>query len=70
MAWQTTSNPKRNYVTLRFDDDEIRALDTEAARMGMSRSGFLRDCSRRVIAIEERKRQALKTGKAPGAVQS
>lgn len=62
MAWQTTSKPKRNFVTLRFDDDEYATLDAAAQMAGMDRSTYLRDCARRVAAADKKKAARLKTG--------
>lgn len=64
MAWPTTTKPKRNFVTLRFDDAEFADLDAAASTAGMSRSGYLRECYRRVIAADKRKAARLK-GQTP-----
>jgi metal-responsive CopG/Arc/MetJ family transcriptional regulator len=51
MAWPTTSNPRTNFVTVRFTDDEADDLDM----LGSSRSEAIRDAVARVVAIEKRK---------------
>lgn len=62
MAWPTTSNPKTEFVTLRFDAQEMADVDAAASTAGMSRSAYLRDCYRRVKAAEKRKVARLKAG--------
>lgn len=51
MAWPTTSNPRTNFVTVRFTDDEADDLDL----LGSSRSESIRDAVARVVAIEKRR---------------
>lgn len=60
MAWPTTSNPKKQFVTLRLTDGEAQDLDGAASTAGMSRSAYLRDCLRRVTAADKRKAARLK----------
>jgi hypothetical protein len=51
MAWPTTSNPRTNFVTVRFTDDEAADLDL----LGSSRSESIRDAVARVVAAEKRR---------------
>jgi hypothetical protein len=51
MAWPTTSNPRTNFVTTRFTDEEVDDLDM----LGSSRSESIRDAVARVVAIEKRR---------------
>jgi hypothetical protein len=53
MAWPTTSNPRTNFVTVRFTDDETDDLDTY---LGSPRSDAIRDAVARAVAIEKRRR--------------
>lgn len=59
MTWPTTSDPKTEFATLRMTKGEANDLDTYAARAGMKRSVFVRDCVRRCIAAERRKEARL-----------
>lgn len=62
MAWPTSQNPKIDFVTCRFPADEAAELDSAANAANQSRSAFVRDSVRRVIASEKRKAARL-TGK-------
>lgn len=62
MAWPTSSNPKVTFVTCRFPADEAGDLETAASAAGMSKSAYLRDCVRRVIAADRKKAARLKGG--------
>ena len=42
MAWPTTTNPKRIFVTIRLTDGEAESLDDFAKAQGLSRSAALR----------------------------
>lgn len=68
MAWPTTDNPRKNFVTLRLTDDEAADLDWLAVQMGSaSRSDAIRTAFERVVAAEKRKKARVKTGgKTPG----
>lgn len=56
MAWPTTSNPRRNFVTLRITDDEANDLDWLMAEMkARSRSEALRTALHRVVRAQRRK---------------
>lgn len=64
MAWPTTSDPKTEFVTLRFTKGEAADIDTRARAAGLTRSKYLRDCARRVALSEDKKAARLK-GKEP-----
>lgn len=53
MAWPTTENPRTNFVTVRFTDDEVDEMDTY---LGGPRSDAVRDAVARAVAIEKRRR--------------
>lgn len=52
MAWPTTSNPRTNFVTVRYTDDEIDDIDTY---LSGTRSDAVRDATARAVAIEKRR---------------
>lgn len=66
MAWKTTSDPKTEFVTIRFTVSEAGELDTAALAAGMSRSKYVRDCVRRVITAEKRRAARLKKAEEEG----
>lgn len=68
MAWPTTSNPKTEFVTIRLTADEAVSLDGAASTAGHSRSAYVRDAVRRVIAADVRK-QAKLAGKRVKAAE-
>lgn len=59
MAWPTTDDPKTVFVTIRLTESEAANLDAHVSLAGTTRSGFVRDSVRRVIAAEERKARKL-----------
>lgn len=65
MAWRTTNDPKTEFVTIRLTASEAAELDLAAQTAGHSRSAFVRDAVRRVMAAEARKAARLK-GKTDG----
>lgn len=62
MSWPTSSNPKVEFVTCRFPPDEAAELVAAASTAGMSKSAFLRDAVRRVIAADKKKAARLRAG--------
>lgn len=70
MAWPTTTDPKTEFVTVRFTASEAADLDAAAAAAGLKRSGYVREAVQRVIAADQRRAnktaaQAAKNGSAP-----
>jgi len=64
MAWPTTNDPKTNFVTVRFTDDEMADLLWLQGRMNAKdRSAAVRQCVDRVNAAE-RKRAKKQRGTA------
>jgi metal-responsive CopG/Arc/MetJ family transcriptional regulator len=56
MAWPTTNNPRKNFVTMRFTDDEAADIDYLMARTSArDRSKAVRAAVNRVVAAERRK---------------
>ena len=55
MAWPTTSDPKTEFATIRFTLGESAEVDSEAAKAGMNRSQYIRECVHRCIVADRRK---------------
>lgn len=61
MPWPTTSTPnKETHVSVRFGPDEAGDLIQAASAANMSKSAYVRDAVRRVIAADKRKAERLK----------
>jgi len=60
MSAPRSPNPKVALISLRLPENEARALDAAVSATGAaSRSAFVRDCVRRVLAANKRKAEAL-----------
>jgi metal-responsive CopG/Arc/MetJ family transcriptional regulator len=57
MAWPTTDDPRTNFVTVRFTDNEVDEMDTY---LGGSRSNAVRDAVAEKVVREKRKRHKKK----------
>ena len=56
MAWPTTSNPRKNFVTLRLTDDEAADIDwLQGITNARDRSAAVRQSVARVVAAERRR---------------
>lgn len=64
MSRPKSTNPKTELLTCRFPVNEAGALSRAAAKSRMSKSAFIRDAVRRVIAAEKKREDALKNGSA------
>lgn len=62
MAWPTTSEPKTEFVTVRFTVREAQLLDEAAARSGLKRSEFLRKAVERVLAADAKRQKKISAG--------
>lgn len=60
MSWPTTSRPKEVFVTVRFPADEAADLIAAHTAAGLSKSAYVRDTVRRVIAADRRKAARLR----------
>lgn len=60
MSWPTTSNPKQVFVTVRFPADEAAELDAAFTAANMTKSAFIRQSVRRVIAADKKQAARLK----------
>lgn len=62
MAWPTTSDPKTETATFRMTVSEAVALDNAAAKRGLSRSAYVRECVHRVGDADARREKKLREG--------
>lgn len=70
MAWPTTNDPRTNFVTVRFTDDEIAdVLWLQGVVNAKDRSAAVRQCVDRVVAAERRRAKKQKNTDAAGAPQ-
>lgn len=62
MAWPTSKNPKTELISLRLPSDEVAEMNAAAKARGLSRSAWLRDAARRVIAADKARAAREKEG--------
>lgn len=61
MAWPTTDEPRENFATVRFTDDEAADIDWLKGVLGVkSRSAAIRNAVDRVVAAEKRRAKKAK----------
>jgi hypothetical protein len=62
MAWPTTDDPKKNFVTVRFTDAEFADIQWLVGAVGAKdRSAAVRNAVDRVVAAEKRRARKSRT---------